>query len=316
MHKNILKTICISFIVLFSALFTNIDGVKADIPYCSTNDKYVQAASCDYPNKGLFTTQLDLQVFFAKTESGNYCAEISNIKLESWADFNNSDQETNKGKIAFDLSDDTMNSILTERYCPELKFVNDYNALDSITEKFTVSDKDLNYPACVVSQIASFGSECWVLPGEKFKTISSEEMENAVQEGSGARNHNENNIEIIKQWGEKAKEGEYSSEDAGTTCNSINEIGKLLNTILWVVDIIAIIILIIMTMADFIKAIVGSNPDDTLKASFKHLITRAIIVVILLLLPVILGSIISMVNQETGKVEIGENGEPFCNIGN
>lgn len=122
-----------------------------------------------------------------------------------------------------------------------------------------------------------------------------------------------NDYTSILSWGSKAHEGEYSSEDVGTTCNSIGEIGNLLNQILWIVDIIAIIILIIMTMVDLIKAIVGSE-EDTLRKAFKQLIVRIIIVVILLLLPAILGSVISLANQETGIVQIGENGEPFCNV--
>lgn len=315
MNKKTITALCISFIMFFSVFFINVGGVKADIPYCSTKDKYVQAASCDYPNKGLFTTQLDLQVYFGKTESGNYCAEIHNVKLESWVDFNNSDLDTNKQKVAFDLSDNTMEGILTERYCPELKFVNEYDWFTSGTQKFIVSDKDLNSAACTVSQLASFGSECWVLPGEQFKTISSEEMERAVQDANSERERGTNNIDIIQDWGDKAHEGEYSSADVGATCNSISEIGEILNQILWIVDIIAIVILIIMTMVDLIKAIVGSE-EDTLRKAFKQLVVRIIVVVILLLLPVILGSVISIVNQETGEVQIGEDGKPFCNVGN
>ena len=119
----------------------------------------------------------------------------------------------------------------------------------------------------------------------------------------------------ILNWAQNKTEGkyQYTTDDIGSPCNSVSEIGEFLSNLLWIINIIAIIILIIMTAADFIKAIVGSE-DDTLKKAFKHFVIRAIIIVILFLLPLILGAIIRMMNNEAGTIEIGENGQIFCNV--
>ncbi|MCI9110480.1 MAG: hypothetical protein HFH47_01555 [Bacilli bacterium] len=312
MVKKLFKTLCISFVIICGTFFIDLDGAKADIPYCEINDKFEKAVSCDYPNKGLFTTQLDLTVYFGKTTSGKYCAEIKNVQLTSWVDFNNSDEQTNKQKVAFDLNNETMNNTLTQNVCPKLKFVNDYNASNTKTTKFTVSDKDMNGAACTVSQLVSFGSECWVLPGENFKQISSTEMETTIQESTNERDIN--NIEKIKQWGEENKSIE-ELDNIGDGCGAISaELRELISTILWIIDIIAILILIIMTMINLIQAITGSD-SEKFKDVFKHARVRIIAVVLLLLLPVLVGGIIDLINDNAdGEVKIGADGKPFCDI--
>jgi len=322
-----ITTLCISFIMFFSVFFINIDNSKA----MGTPDGKGYA-ECWY-NWSLNTATtvsktkhflMAISVF--RDTNGNYngyavtgCTEtnlvannIDNYKC-NLTNYDSVFNEITSNTLGQKFRGDLTNNGTGKWSCPTIYVKSSINSDDvqlSLTQKN-------GYTAVPTSSGTGVEDYC---ENEGQPTLKNDTTNNInpyskyTEEGYKKNNEDPNNYTNILNWGEKAKEGEYSSEDAGTTCNSINEIGKLLNTILWVVDIIAIIILIIMTMADFIKAIVGSKPDDTLKASFKHLITRAIVVVILLLLPVILGSVISLANQETGIVQIGENGEPFCNV--
>lgn len=283
MKNKLVKTLMISFVLVFSMFFIDLDNAKADIPYCSVNDKFSKAASCSYPNKGLFTTQLDLEVYFGKTTSGNYCAEIKNVKLESWVDFNESDIATNRQKVAFDLTDETMSSVLNKNECPNLKFVNDYDFWTTETTKFTVSDKDMNSAACTASQIASAGSECWVLPGEQFKTITSSEMEDAVKDSTGQRNI-ANGIDTTGGVGNTA--GCTMFKDDG-------EFLKMLKMAFTIMQIAGVVLLIVLSIVDFMRGI-ASDEQDRIKKLSKKFIFRLIAAAILILAPVIISFILDV----------------------
>ena len=70
-----------------------------------------------------------------------------------------------------------------------------------------------------------------------------------------------------------------------------------------------------MTSISFIKAITGSD-EEKFRDAIKHLYTRIIVVIILLLLPMVLTFIIDLINNTVGEgeVSIGSNGEIFCDI--
>ncbi len=128
---------------------------------------------------------------------------------------------------------------------------------------------------------------------------------------------NASSRELIENWGNYASGGNYYTfSDVGSACGALisGELSDMLNTIFWVISIAGIILLIVMTMISFIKAITGSD-DEKLRDVLKHLWIRIIVVIILLLLPMLLGFVISIINNYTaGEVQIGEDGNVFCDV--
>ena len=117
----------------------------------------------------------------------------------------------------------------------------------------------------------------------------------------------------ITEW---AQNNGYDNIDSlGDPCSIINgNLKDILNFVFWLISIGGIILIVVMTALDFIKAIVGSD-DAKLKDAFSHLITRIIVVIILLLLPMLLNFIITLVNNSsTGQVQVGPDGDIFCDV--
>ena len=124
-------------------------------------------------------------------------------------------------------------------------------------------------------------------------------------------------IADIMAWGNKHS---YDMDDLGSSCNIIQNnqiILAILKFIIWALAIAAIIILIIMTAADFVKAVTASD-DVGLKKAFQHLVKRAIATVILIILPTIITFIINIINdnipQAEGVVQLGKDGELYCGV--
>lgn len=292
MNKNIFKTLLVSFIVLFSAIFINIDGVKAD-------------CTCYYSGG----------VNGSTNSSGINISEMSFAKIS----YTNNGYSVTKSCNASDISDYSTGSIditTAIEKCSGVKIKPDYSSFSKVDYK-SIS-QNCSIESCNSVNVYKDHSQLKIGGGEyRLNAISEKNFNQAIEsrENLEERQSNENDISKIINWGKIAQEGEYTSSDVGSDCNSISEVAELLNTILWIVDIIAIVILIIMTAVDLVRAVIGSE-EDTLRSAFKHLIVRIIVVFILLLLPILLGTIISIVNKETGTVQIGDDGKPFCDVRN
>ncbi len=131
------------------------------------------------------------------------------------------------------------------------------------------------------------------------------------------------NITDIIEWGQKYTVGSlYKENKLKNACVVIDgDVKKLINEVLTIISVASIILLIIMSMIEFVKAITGAN-DDLIKTAFKHTIIRIVCVVILFLLPILVSSIIDLVNKinepqtdENGNYKIGDDGNPLCGIG-
>lgn len=119
-------------------------------------------------------------------------------------------------------------------------------------------------------------------------------------------------IENILKW---ADEYGYDVDSVGEPCTIIAPAMKdLLSAAFWIISILGIILVVVMTAISFIKAIVGSD-DEKFRNAFSHLIVRIVTVIILLLLPMVLGFIINIINDNfTGTVQIGDDNSVFCDI--
>lgn len=337
MNKNIIKITLITTIMFFGVFFTNIDSAKADIPFCKVTDEYKTAASCEYTGSGFSDdgNVMKTKIIFAQTKDDSYCAEVESSNVATgWANIVDAHQ---RGKVAFDLADSTIKNGL--KSCPKLKLVNDYEILNKKTTKFTVSDKDMDSP-CAITELVSFGSECWVSNGENFTKITPEELKKIIADSDSARQNVEGKADIDKiiEWGKTAdKEYVLNAEDSKTCAELLGnyKLKQFLNNLFWIISIIGIILLIIMTAIEFIKVITGQD-DNNLKDAFKHTVIRGICVIVLLLLPVIISAIITVVNNNNeyyltdkngniindnkGKpiklsLKIGDNNQPLCGIG-
>ena len=127
------------------------------------------------------------------------------------------------------------------------------------------------------------------------------------------------NIQDIIAWGQKHNY-DYNMGDIGEDCQVITNnqiILSILQFVIWALAIAGILILIIMTATDFVKAITASD-DTGLKKAFQHLIKRAIATVILIIVPALLSFIINIINdnmpQTEGVVQLGENGDLYCGV--
>ena len=144
----------------------------------------------------------------------------------------------------------------------------------------------------------------------------SEAVQDAYDEANGNRTDVDSDVMVntIAEW---AADQGYNIDSIGDPCNIISpSLRDLLNTIFWAISIVGVILVVVMTALSFIKAIVGSD-DEKFRDAFRHLLTRIIVVIVLLLLPAILSFIITLINDSaSGTVSIGENGNVFCDIAN
>lgn len=125
------------------------------------------------------------------------------------------------------------------------------------------------------------------------------------------------NIQYYDKDGNEIEKEDYEENCAGLTeikCDIISDnISEFLNHLFWVISIAGILLLVIMTMVEFIKALTGSDDSGLIKG-FKHTLIRIIAVIILLLLPTILTALLNLVNKYS-TYKIGEDGSVTCGIG-
>lgn len=128
--------------------------------------------------------------------------------------------------------------------------------------------------------------------------------------------------EEIERWGGLASYNTLGElGDVNSSCSVVRNnslLTSILRFVFWAISIGGILVLIIMTVLDFVKAVTASD-DAGLKKAFQHLVKRAIAAVVLLLLPMIVSFIINIINgnaPETlnGTVQIGEDGELYCDV--
>lgn len=82
-------------------------------------------------------------------------------------------------------------------------------------------------------------------------------------------------------------------------CDIISyDMKKFLNTVLWYIRIAGIVLTIILSLLDYIKAATGSD-DKSMAAANKKFVTRVVLVAVLFLVPVLLDFLLSVLNIST-----------------
>ena len=144
-----------------------------------------------------------------------------------------------------------------------------------------------------------------------------EAVQNAQEREKDANNYDSFN-DISVDDIEANEEGITKAKKGSNNCDLIPEsIISFLNSLFLIIQVIGIILLVVMSMIEFIKAITASS-EDGLKGAIKNTYRRIIIAIILLILPMFIIWILNITNanayktDENGKRIIGENGNPLC----
>ncbi len=319
--------------IMFVCLFVNINGAKADGGYCAVSTEVSEAYACDYSSDNA-ASNVKYTMFFIKNSSGGYCAEIADLSLTikggffsnvanavtfGWTFKDASDQsftEQEKRQVAgIELDASTIKSVFDNKSCPRLKMnVFTYDFGDTGAKKLSISTEDSDdWLMCQITAGTStyFNEFCVLSDGTNGRTISKEEAQQIVEDATEDRDGVD--LEKIIWW---ANAEGYEVDSLEDPCSIISPtLQEMLQTAFWIISVGGIILLVVMTAISFIKAITGSD-DEKFRDAIKHLFTRIIVVIILLLLPVLLDFIITLINNSIGEgeVSVGADGEIFCDV--
>lgn len=323
MNKNILKTLCITFIVFFSVLFIKLDSVKAD----GDGTGYAQ---CYYYFEETIA-QEELTTYKGYTIGINFYKD-GNKKddLKSWAHVGCGTKKTDS-PCTISNYNDIFHQI--SRY-PDY-----FGALPCFTEgvcetvnwkcpTIWVAKETGNSSMSIYFAEGKCREKNWAAAPElsackEYSPIASDiqssgnppELNTVRDVKQGRASSGDENIDKIIKWGDS--EAEKKNYDSAA-CNIISDdLQDMIDTIIWGISIFAIVALILLTMKDFIKIITLSS-DDGFKGAFKNAVIRVVCIVILLILPLIISAIINLINtnniqkDENGNFKIGDNGIPLC----
>ena len=314
MKKNRLYMILFVFVMFFCV---NIGGVKAG--WCPSDSKFSRAVSCEY--KAGVTSREDIAIYFGKTTGGKYCSTVKSVKIGTWvwAWKDDNSGAASKKKFEFDFKDANkmQSSIFESNKCPRLKIVNEYKISSGKTEKVIISNKKLSgipvlgeildETACGVNQMVSLGSECWMADGV-FSEISNDEMTSTTIETNNERAGNVNLIESIRKYFSHNK-GKTEFSKGEVTCTELlgDELISIIGTSSLLICVFAIVLIVVLSSSDFVKAIASSD-EDILKKSASRLKIRLISVVLLLLMPILVNFVLSFINDHLYLYIIDEKG--------
>ena len=85
--------------------------------------------------------------------------------------------------------------------------------------------------------------------------------------------------------------------DSKFDCNSISEIADLISTAYFIIEILALVLLVGLTILDYAKVILSGEQDE-MKKSNKRLLTRLIIATLILLLPMLINLVLGIFHIE------------------
>jgi hypothetical protein len=106
----------------------------------------------------------------------------------------------------------------------------------------------------------------------------------------------------IAQSGGNVTAAYISVNKSGTiSCDQIKNITDFFNDIYLILEIIAVVALVILTMVDFAKAVISDSEkaNKDMKKAQKRFATRIAITTILILLPIIVNIIINAIGAST-----------------
>ena len=336
------KYICFTFIITVSLFFIGINNTKADGIGC----QYRYSRSGNYSTGESHDDEYIVSVYYGKASGNSYYTSWGTCKFYAW---NNQDEDCFDSESydnVFNNADNFSSYFVNDDgsyKCPD----NFYMHHTLTGEKVELSSKGpykngwTNYNNLTLEKINECDTNDEVTAcknDEDNDTMTSNEGDAKSDYETGTDDSlkddelsqiaaaykmcyftedKDGNIQYYDKDGNEIEKEDYEENCAGLTeikCDIISDnISEFLNHLFWVISIAGILLLVIMTMVEFIKALTGSDDSGLIKG-FKHTLIRIIAVIILLLLPTILTALLNLVNKYS-TYKIGEDGSVTCGIG-
>lgn len=317
--NNIFKTIIISLVVFFSALFMGNADVKAERAIDSGTAQCFYSFSYDENKKVQMTIVVQKHTLTTKCD---FSPNI--VNGFGWSAIYGCTVKETK-----ELKDAIHKDGTSEYQCPKLYIKNNGGATIANGSSTTYAyDYELttNYNEASTGPFDNSGGPLYlnahdVDPGNDIQNKDDQFSNNNnsakdVLNNAVKRWTDQGTVEDIGRWGQY---GDGSTDELNAeTCAIIGkDIKDMISNALWVIDVAGILLLIIMSAIEFIKAITSSE-EDKIKKSFKNTVIRAVACIVLLLLPMIVTWMIEIINEnnvqigDNGLPIIGDNGDPLC----
>ena len=280
-------------------------GGSTLIVYYQCNDKSKKLSECSSFVSAAYASTSSLNIGSMLESGGNTADELG------FQNYNNIFHQTDSFKNQFENNG--------QFKCPRLYYRGDkirgvelfYSTNLPALGSHSLNDASLKENECInKNQTVDWNK---IQDDAEDGALGAEEDRYNDELGEDIRDDASVDIAKIQDW---AKDAGYDIDSLGDPCSVISpSLKSLLSTAFWIISVVGIVLLVVMTALGFIKAIVGSD-DEKFRDAIKHLYTRIIVVIILLLLPMILNFVIDLVNRTAGdgKVAIGGDGNVFCDI--
>ena len=302
----------------------NID-VKAENKMCSKDVSVKKAYSCDYSGSSngiMGEASTSFSFILVEDDNSNLCSIIDNAKFV-WKDhveiFGLSDDSFDASNanirrfVKFDLKYNSIMDEMKKGSCPVL------NA--KISANFTAWGLG-NYTG--IKEYKLKGSHDFIcswssstvcindINGTNNREISKKDAEEAID---NALLTDEQIKKYIKKWAEKTTGFDQNIDGDLSACRAIltDDMIDIIGRALLIINVVAVILVIVLSMFDFVSTI-ASNDDDGIMKSFKKIKTRLITVVLLFLIPLLLNWAINYLNDNiyfdgVDKIHIGNVSE-------
>ncbi len=333
------KYICFTFIITVSLFFIGINNTKAlGEPDGNGNAKCVYTCS-SFVSQGVMTSnmyyKMGMEVFKNTDGVIEYNVFEAKVQKNDMGKSNGTDIEFDESSYNAFFGD---SNLLEEKFhsggtwgCPTNIYI-DYNSdTDKVgiyyenkkegkvskRDKCTVSDGSVQSGYSSLTEEDTEMKNSWYdAKNNEVDDVDPSQIAEAYKMCYFTEDE-DGNVKYYNQYGNELDKETYEKECTGLNeidCDIITEdLSNFLNHLFWIISIAGILLLVIMTMVEFIKALTG-NDDSGLIKGFKHTLIRILAVVILLLLPTILTALLNLVNRYS-TFEIGKDGKVTCGIG-
>lgn len=305
MKKNKLFVLIFVFVMFFGF---NLDVVKAENKMCSKDVSVKKAYSCDYSgsNNGILgEASTSFSFMLVEDDNNNICSIIDNANFmykDHVAVFGLSDDSFDASNanirrfVKFDLAYNSIMDEMKKGSCPVLnaKITANFTAwgLGSYTGIKEFKLKGSHDFICSWSSSTVCIND---INGTNNHEVSKGDAEKAID---NALLSDEQIKKYIKKWAEKTTGFDQNIDGDLSDCRSIltDDMIDIINRALLIIDVVGVILVIVLSMVDFVTTIASSDDDGIMK-SFKKVKTRLIAVVLLLFTPLLLSWVINYLND-------------------
>ena len=331
MNRKLFRKVLIGFILTFGIIFINIDFVSAKCSEYQGNSSKCKNATesgykCKYNSskKGAATSTTTAST----TTSTTTKAETSSTTTTA---NNNSTTTSTKAKKCSNWASKGKKVCTSNSYNGYKCAWNGnkkgggrcYQSNSPTKEKRENMVENLN--SCseikksnVCSNSRVKGKECIWRQGACYSASDNGTGETIIASSREDREKQEKNPDIsaddIVGFDKKVTEAKNGKKTCGLVADDTMD---FLKNFFFLIQVFGVILLVVMSMIEFIKALTASD-DEGLKGAIKNTFRRIIVVIILLLLPMLIIWVIGMINDNAyatdnqGKRIIGDNNQPLC----